>query len=173
MYEFLEILKYLLPSMVMFVVVYYFIKMFLDNQVKKQELQISETMKKTVLPIRLQAYERIVMLLERVSPTGMVLRIGSPVMTAEQLRGKIVASVREEFDHNLSQQLYISSHAWELVKNAKEEVIKLVHTASSGLAPDAKGPDLGKAIIEQGVAQGNQAINLALNFIKKEVQEFY
>ena len=173
MNEFLEILKYLLPSMVMFAVVYYFIKVFLDNQVKKQELQIKETMKQTVLPIRLQAYERIVLLLERISPTGMVMRTGNPVMTAEQFRMKIIAAIREEFDHNLSQQLYVSSHAWELVKNAKEEVIKLVHTASGGLAPDVKGSELGKAIIEQGGVQANQAINLALNFIKKEVQEFY
>lgn len=173
MNEFLEILKYLLPSMVMFAVVYYFIKMFLDNQVKKQELQIREAMKKTVLPIRLQAYERMVMFLERISPAGLVIRVGSPHLSADQLKGKVISSIREEFEHNLSQQLYISSHAWELIKNAKEEIIKLVHTASGSLQEGAQGPDLGKAIIEQGVAQNNQAISLALNFIKKEIQEFY
>jgi hypothetical protein len=173
MNEFLEILKYLLPSMVMFVVAFYFIKVFLDNQVKKQELQIRETMKKTVLPIRLQAYERIVLLLERISPAGLVLRVGNPAMSADQLKARLISTIREEYEHNLSQQLYVSSQAWELVKNAKEEVIKLVHTASGDLEKGAKGPELGKAIIEKSVTQGNQAINHALEFIKKEIQEFY
>jgi hypothetical protein len=173
MNEFLEILKYLLPSMVMFVVVYFFIKAFLDNQVRKQELQITETMKKTVLPIRLQAYERIVLFLERISPAGLVIRVGSPALNAEQLKSKIISTIREEYEHNLSQQLYISTHAWELVKNAKEDVIKLVHTAAGGLEKDAKGPELGQAIIEKSVSQGNQAINLALGYIKNEIQEFY
>ena len=173
MNAFLEILKYLLPSMVMFVVVYYFIKVFLDNQVRKQELQIKEAMKKTVLPIRLQAYERIVLFLERISPAGLVLRVGNPVMSAEQFKARLISTVREEYEHNLSQQLYVSSQAWELVKNAKEGVIKLVHTAGNDLKKDAKGPELGKAIIEKGVSQGNHSIIHALEFIKKEIQEFY
>lgn len=173
MNEFLDILKYLLPSMVMFVVVFYFIKVFLDNQVRKQELQIKEAMKKTVLPIRLQAYERIVLFLERISPAGLVLRVGSPVMSSEQLKARLINTIREEYEHNLSQQLYVSSQAWELVRNAKEGVIKLVHTASGELEQDAKGPELGKAIIEKSVSQGNQAIIQALEFVKKEIQEFY
>ncbi len=173
MNAFLEILKYLLPSMVMFVVIYYFIKVFLDNQVKKQELKIREKGQKTVLPIRLQAYERITLFLERISPSGLVVRAGNPVLNADQLRNKIIAIVREEFQHNLSQQLYISSQAWELVKNAKEDVIKLIHTTYAELPEEAMGTDLGQAVIEKGMAGGNQAIGTALIFIKKEIQELF
>ncbi|MCX6267307.1 MAG: hypothetical protein NTW16_08130 [Bacteroidetes bacterium] len=127
----------------------------------------------TILPLRLQACERFVLFLERIHPSNLMMRINSPDLTATQLQSLLVRTIREEFEYNLSQQLYISGNSWELIKNAKEETIAMINNASSGLADDAGSADLVKKVFEVAISKGKLPVETAIEEIKKELQRLF
>jgi len=142
-----ELLKYMLPSLVVLATAYFLLKMFLEKEAEKNQVQLRLDNQKISLPVRMQAYERLVLLLERIEPAGLVIRTNLPGMTALQLQTALVQSIRSEFEHNLSQQLYVSVKAWEMVRNAREETIKRINTAAMQLAADATSADLASLIL--------------------------
>lgn len=111
------------------------IKQFVVNEQKKTLLEIKKVQetetRKVVTPIQLQAYERLVLFLERMNPDNLVLRCYEPSMDSKLLKDVMVKNIRDEFEHNLSQQLYISNQAWALIKNAKEEMISLINSVQA------------------------------------------
>jgi len=128
---------------------------------------------KVILPLRLQAYERFVLFMERIHPSNLVLRLNSPDLTALQLQSLLVRTIREEFEYNLSQQLYISGSSWELVKNAKEETISMINQASTKLGEGAHSSELVKEIFENAITKGKLPVDMALDEIKKELQKMF
>ncbi|MCK5078397.1 MAG: hypothetical protein KAR09_00550, partial [Bacteroidales bacterium] len=147
MNEFLDILKYILPALVVFAVAYFLIRAFLDHEVKQLKEEKKDETRKAISPLRFQAYERIVLFLERISPPNMVLRVNKAGMSKEMLQGELLRTVREEYEHNLAQQIYISDEAWEQVKNAKEEVLSEINTAAAGMTEKNTSADYGQQVI--------------------------
>ncbi len=123
-----------------------------------------------ILPIRLQAYERTILFLERITPENLVMRIQKPEMNALQLQASMIRTIREEFDYNLSQQLYISISSWERVKNAKEETIRMINTAAGKAGENASSAELTRIIMEMIVSTEKLPVSRAIEEIKKEVQ---
>ena len=128
---------------------------------------------KAVMPLRLQAYERFVLFLERIHPSNLLMRLNSPGISAGQLQSLLVKTIREEFEYNLSQQLYISVNAWELVKNAKEETISMINQATARVGQEASASELVREVFESSITRGQIAVDVALDAIKKEVQRFF
>jgi hypothetical protein len=128
---------------------------------------------KIILPLRLQAYERIVLLLERISPQNLILRINKPELTALQLQSALIKAIRDEFEYNLSQQLYISPGAWELVKSAKEEMISMINIASGKVPENSNSTELARMIIQASMEREKLPVNLALEEVKKELQKIF
>ena len=118
--NFLEILKYILPSLIMIIGIWIILKHFSGKESEKNKLQLLTGNQKYVTPVRLQAYERVILLLERITIESLALRIQKPNMKSIQLQILMLGTVRKEFNHNLSQQLYISTSAWLAVKNAMD-----------------------------------------------------
>jgi hypothetical protein len=125
---------------------------------------------KIILPLRLQACERIILFLERISPNNLVMRLNNPELSSIQFQSVLIKAIREEFEYNLSQQLYISPKAWEMVKNAKEETVKLINVASGKIPETATSGELAKAIFDLAVEKEKIPVNIAIDEIKKEVQ---
>ncbi len=173
MNTFLEILKYILPSLVVLAATWYLVKAFLDHEENNKILQLKMDVQKTILPVRMQAYERLVLLLERLQPAGLILRTNIPGMTASNLHSALLQAIRDEFDHNLSQQLYVSVQAWELVKNSREETIKLINTAGSQVSTDASSTDLAQQILISDIDTSPLLANQAIEFLKKETREYF
>ena len=128
---------------------------------------------KIIFPLRLQAYERIILFLERITPTNLIMRMNLSEMNVLQLQSALIRTIKEEFEYNLSQQLYISFTAWELVKNAKEETIKLIHLSAGKLEATAPSAELVRMILETTVQQDSLPVNEALTEVKKEVQKLF
>lgn len=170
---FLDILKYILPSGVVFITAYFILKSFLDNDNRKKLLELKLNNQGLITPLRLQAYERVVLFLERITPASLLMRVSQPGLPASQFQMLLLQNIRDEFEHNLSQQIYISSTAWELVRNSKEEMIKLVNVAASKLNDDAGSADLGRAMLEISVQKDKLPLNAAIDYIKKEVRQLY
>ena len=169
----LELLKYTLPALIVFLTAFVLIKGFIRGEERRLEREISESVRKTILPMRLQAYERLALLLERISPESLIMRVNKPNMTATQLHSELLSSIRAEFDHNLSQQVYISSKAWELIRTARGNIINMINAASDQVKDDATAITLSQKIFEQVVQLKNSPVEEALEFIKKEIREFY
>jgi len=169
MNDFLEILKYILPSLVVFAAAYYLIKLFLDNEQKKRTVDIKMAGYNIITPIRLQAYERLVLFLERISPESLIMRIHQPELRGLQLQTKLILAIREEFEHNLSQQVYISSQAWDMIKNAKEDMVKLINTAAAKLSDKASATDLSQKIFELSLSD-KLLVRSAVEFLKNEIR---
>ncbi len=169
----LELLKYTLPALIVFLTAFVLIRGFIKSEEQRRERELSESTQKTVLPIRLQAYERMALLLERISPESLVLRVNKPGMTAKQLHGELLASIRAEYEHNLSQQVYISNEAWERIRTARSNVINLVNAAADLLKEDATAITFSQKIFEQVVQLKSPPIQEALDYMKEEIRKLY
>ncbi len=149
-------------------------KKYFDNQQKQQLLQMKmdehKEALKVVTPIRLQAYERVTLLLERISPSSLIMRCYQPGMSMKLLQGAMTKNIRDEWEHNLSQQVYISSEAWSRCREAKEEMINLINASAATLPKDADPSSLVGTIF-QSVTKTQIPTDQALEFLKKEIKE--
>lgn len=169
----LEFGKILLPAGAVLYAMYLVVKMFLSKEMEKIHLDIKVKNSEIVLPIRLQAYERVCLFLERITPNNLIVRLNSSDYTAVEFQHILLREIREEFNHNLSQQLYITDASWTLVKNAMEEIVMTINEAAGELNEDAKSLDLGKVIFDKTVQRQQQAVDFALQHLKEEIGEVF
>ncbi|MBA3704954.1 MAG: hypothetical protein H0W84_03355 [Bacteroidetes bacterium] len=163
-----ELVKIILPAAIVFLTAYYLVKNFLDHESRKKTLDLKLANQTVITPIRLQAYERVVLFLERINPNSMVMRLNKSV-SAAAFQGELLKTIRSEFEHNLSQQIYMSNKSWEGVVKAKEETIKLINIASSKVGADASGMDLAQAVIAVSSQLTELPSKYAIDLIKKEI----
>lgn len=157
------------------VIFYLLVKRYFDNQQKERLLQMKiderrETLK-VVTPIRLQAYERMALFLERISPDSLVLRCYQPGMDLKLLQGVMTKNIRDEWEHNLSQQVYLSEETWARVREAKDEMINLVNSSAVSL-PDENDPTRLAASIFASAAQHLPTYQ-ALDALHKDINELF
>ena len=164
----LNSLQYTIPSIIVLLTSYFIVKSFIDKEYQKQRHDLHMNNQKLITPIRLQAYERMLMFLERITPVSLIPRVQSAGLTVKQLQVLLIQNVRTEFEHNLSQQIYISNESWELVKIAKENLIKLVNVAVVHLKDNATALDLSKLILDMYLKADNLPITIALEKLKTE-----
>ncbi len=171
----LEILKYVLPSLVVFATAFYLIRQFLENDNRKRMLELKmnnlSNNQRYITPIRMQAYERIILFMERISPSSLIIRVSLPNMSAKQMQTAMIKTIREEYEYNLSQQLYISQKSWNLVKNAKEELVILINDAAGNINEDAKSTELARMIFEMSSTIEKLPVEIALEYVKNEIQQ--
>lgn len=171
--QFLEILKYILPSVVVFLTAYYVLKHFMQIQLRKEAMEIRARQQKDTNPIRLQAYERMVLFLERITPSSLIMRLNKEGLSASQFHQELLSTIRAEYEHNLTQQIYISNASWEAVRRAKEETVKLINVSASKINGDAKAIELGKFILEMSMQVEKLPTQLAIDFLKEEVKTLF
>lgn len=168
----LEILKYTLPSAVMLVTVVIMMKIFFKQEENKFRFEQYKQNNNIVLPIRLRAYERLAIFLQRTTPESMLTRLDFSGLTVVQLQQMLHKVVRDEFEHNVSQQIYVSPQTWNLVVEARESIIKLINITASQLAPDISAMTLAQTLIATYAASNNPPTETALEFITHEVGKF-
>jgi hypothetical protein len=164
-----DILKITIPALLVFLTAWILLRnMLRDNQNKqRQELILQNS--RTITPIKLQAYERVVLFLERISLESLLVRINAPEMTASQLHSAMLSTIRSEFEHNLSQQIYMSPQAWEVVKNARSNMIKIINSEAEKMAPDSSALALSKVLLERIMELEKEPTRAAIDFVKTEV----
>lgn len=173
MEELFDILKYLLPSLVVFAAAYYVMKLFIENEGRNRMKEYKTENTRLITPLRLQAYERIILLLERITPSNLIMRVYRRDITSAEFQVTLLQSIRDEYEHNLSQQIYVSEASWELTKNAKEEIIKIINTAATSVPDGASSADLSQVIIEKTLELKEMPTHKAIAFIKKEIQKAF
>ncbi|MCX6233403.1 MAG: hypothetical protein NT175_01570 [Bacteroidetes bacterium] len=168
METFLEILKYIIPALVVFVTVFIVLKAFLENDRNKRQAEVKTDREKILIPLKTQAYERLVLFLERLTPGNLVLRVSRPEMNVIQLQAALIKSIRDEYEHNMSQQLYVSDEAWQMIKNAKEDIIRLINISAAQVNPSARSSEMAGILLESYLKNENPPVVSGMNFIKEE-----
>ena len=141
--------------------------------VDKQLWDVRSKNTEIVLPIRLQAYERMTLFLERITPNQLLLRTSGSAYSALELQQVLLREIREEYNHNLAQQVYVSGKAWEYITNAVQEVQSLINHAAGEVEADAPANDLAKKIFERVIQQDTQPCTEALKVLKEEIQRIF
>ena len=163
-----DVLMYILPAFIVMMAMFIILKQFLDRDVTVRMTEAKRQQHKDTLPLRLQAYERLCVFLERISPPSLLPRVLNQAMSANRFRCELVSTINSEFEHNVSQQIYVTGDAWKSVRNAKEETIHLIHTAYDQLHPDATAIQLSAKIYEQISKTGTMPSETALAILRAE-----
>jgi len=170
---FLEILKYTVPALIVFFTVLIMLRTWSKNEDKRRRSEFNMHISDDILPIRLQAYERSILLLERISPESMIMRISRNDYSARQLQQELLSNITSEFEHNIAQQTYLSKEAWEKIKSAKNQIINMINETAKEVKPDASGPTLGKLMLERLAELNNSPSQAAVDFLKLEVKTLF
>lgn len=169
----LEILKYILPSVIVFIGVYFILQNFLENESRKHDRSLRAKNQNIVVPIRLQAYERVVLFLERISLENIVMRTYQGGKSAKMLQSELLKVIRNEYEHNLSQQVYISSKTWQMVKTAKDETIKTINYSAEQMKEDSSAMDLSRFILELSSKVEQLPTDVAIEALKREINHTF
>lgn len=168
-----DLLKITLPALIVFLTAYFLFRDMLENGQKQREFEFRVNNSKQVTPVRLQAYERLALLLERISPQSLLIRVSPHDLTSSEFHQHLLSHIRQEFEHNLSQQIYCSPMLWETIRGAKENLIGIINKSAEEIDGEAPALLLSKRIIENYIDEENQVILLAMNELKKEIGKLF
>ncbi|HMP29986.1 MAG TPA: hypothetical protein PKD85_10315 [Saprospiraceae bacterium] len=131
--EIFEVIKYCVPALIVFATVYYLFDSFLKNQIKLKSLELQALSKDSIIVAKMQAYERLMLYCERINPYQMKLRLELPDMTGKQLAARMIIAIMQEYEHNVSQQLYVSPTLWKILLTVKDQTIDVITQSSQSL----------------------------------------
>jgi hypothetical protein len=169
----LDIVKYTVAGLGVVWIAFYLLKPYLDRSESMQLVELKKTISSQTLPLRLQAYERVVLFIERINPSNLLIRLNNPDYSAAELYMLIVAELRNEYQHNVTQQIYVSTNTWAIVKRLKDETLGVVNNAIKGLPETATGLELGRTILTQISQSENNPYDIGLSLIRKELEELF
>lgn len=162
------ILGLTLPSVVVLVAVYLMFKQYFAHQTHHRLMDVKLERTKITLPLRLQAFERLTLLCERIDLPDLILRLKTPGTPGSALKSALLLAVQQEYEHNLTQQLYVSEELWAILMAAKANTMDLIMMAGEGIKDDATGDDYANHLIELASKRDNLPSQIARRAIKTE-----
>lgn len=167
---FLQILGYTLPALVVFLTTWLVLRKQLDNETERRNFELRRLSVGQITPVRLRAYERLALLLERTQPEAMIMRLDLQGMNNIELQSKLLQTLRNEFDHNVAQQIYVSPEVWTMVKNARENLVRIINGVAAQVQPTAPAVQLAQKLIELYSSLPSTPTDAAMNCLKNEVR---
>jgi len=166
----LDIIQIIVPAALVFFTAYFLLRNFLKAEEDKRKRAYRNGNQKIVTPLKLQAFERLTLLLERISLQSLVLRTQRAGMSSRNLQMELIKTIRSEFDHNLVQQIYISNKTWEAIKTAKEETTKAINIAATRVSENSDSMELVNMIFEIVSRLEKTPTDVALQILKEEAR---
>lgn len=172
-----QIALILIPAGAVMLTAVYFLRQQSEGKVRDAQIELTQTLKKQrqefFLPSRMEAYQRSVLFLERIHPNSLVMRLQNQGLPAMAFQVKLLEAIREEYEHNIAQQLFVSPAAWEMVKKSKEETLKIIHLAGTQMDATSMSVDLSAKIFEILGEVGQLPSEITVEILKKELQELF
>ncbi len=169
----LQLALIIIPAGAVLLTTIYFLRRETSKEIQSMKIELKKSRQDFFLPSRVEAYQRAVLLMERIHPNSLVMRLHNPGLPAKALQAKFLDSIREEYDHNVAQQLFISPQAWQMVKNSKEETIKIINIAGNQMDVTSTGMDLSAKIFEIVAEIGQLPTEITVEYLKQELQELF
>ncbi len=169
--QIISYIAYLLPAIVVGVVAYFFFKGHTANEEGRRRYLVQKEAQKQILPMRLQAYERITLFLERIDPNKLLVRVKPFSDSKDDYENLLIKNIEQEYEHNLTQQIYITPECWNLVNAAKNATIHIIRQATM----HEKDGDVDKmrAYILQNFMEEISPSQKAMAYVKNEVAELF
>ncbi len=168
--DILQLFAFLLPAVVTGAVAFYFFRLHTRNEEGRRRFLLQKDTQKQALPIRLQAYERMALFLERISIPNLVVRVAPKSKNKADYENLLIKQIETEFDHNLSQQIYMSDECWNIIKAAKSATIQIIRSA--GMSESDTSDKLREDILNKTMEKQSPSAT-ALAFVKKEISELW
>jgi hypothetical protein len=169
----LDILKYTVSGLGVVWIAFYLIKPYLDKSERIQLLEFKKSIGNHTLPLRLQAYERIILFMERINPENLLIRLNATGYSAAELQSIIISEVRSEYQHNITQQIYVTSRAWGIAKRVKEDTLNLVTGAFKSLPENSTGLELSRVILVTLSQLENNPYEIGAELIRKDLEDLF
>jgi hypothetical protein len=169
----IELGKILIPASLVLYLAYLLVRSFIEKELELRKLEVRGRSMETILPNRLHAYERMALFLERMAPQNLLIRINTGNMAAREFHQLLLTEIRNEYNHNVSQQIYISEEVWDQIKNAKEDLIVTINDAAMEMAADSTSLDMAKKIFEKTINKAVDPLAHALVELKREIQRTF
>lgn len=167
----IDLIKILGPALIVLYAVFLMLRSFQSARLQEIREMAYKQSVDSILPIRLQAYERMVLLLERISPSNLIPRLNNGNYTAHEFQQIMIHEIRQEYQHNLAQQIYLSEQAWLYIRSAVEDSITLINEVAMHMDEQSTSLDLAKGILSSGV--NKETISNAISYLKREVHTLF
>ena len=169
----MEVLKYTIPALLVLLATCLVLWKMLQEDREKRAFELKRKSQKEITPIRLRGYERLSLLLERTTPETLLRDLDVQSLTAQQISSLLMQKLRLEFDHNLSQQIYVSDEAWEAISNAREQMVLFLSTMARQFPPETNGLEVAKLMLTAYAENGETPHQKAMKILKDEVRELF
>ncbi len=167
----IEALLYAIPALITGLIAYYFFKEHTKNEDGRRRFLLQKDMQVNTMPLRLQAYERMAIFLERITPSKLLIRITPTSSDRDSYENLLIASIEQEFEHNLSQQIYVTDECWNIISAAKNATIQLIRKAS--LLEKTDTANKLREVVLTEMMEKRAPSDAALSYIKQEVSEMW
>lgn len=166
----LEIIKITIPSLIVFLTVYVLMKYHYKKVATIESMKLRSENANATMPLRLQAYERLALFCERISPENMLLRFKKESTNGKDLEKIMILAIKQEYDHNLTQQIYVSESLWSIIDMCKTQLMEIITRA--GTADGSNNPSVFAEVILDALDENNP-IDTTLRAIRKEVEIYF
>jgi hypothetical protein len=169
----LDILKLTVSGVGVVWVAFYLVKPYLDKNQRLQVLELKKAADNTTLPLRLQAYERVMLFVERINPANLLVRLNGGAYSASDLHRLAIQEVNNEYQHNITQQVYVSSRSWAVVRRLKDDTSNLLNSTLRSLPENASGLDLSRALLVHLSQLEENPYDVAATLVRKDLEELF
>jgi hypothetical protein len=152
-------------------IIHSFLKKAESREIKFLQIELKKQRQEFFLPSRFEAYQRAILFLERIHPNSLVLRLNKPGLPAKLLQAEMLKSIREEYDHNVVQQLFISSTAWDMMKKSREDVVRIINLAGDQMNENSTSLEFSMKIFEMLSQLEQLTVEVTIDYVKSEFQE--
>ena len=166
----IEILKYCIPAICVLLGTWLVMHKFYKSETEKRLWELKRLSQKEISPLRMRAYERLSLLLERTTPEHMLMELNLGEMTILQVQQHLMHTIRMEYEHNLSQQIYVGDQVWQLIENAKQQTVAFVNSIAQQMPAQSNALDYAKTLITAYRSNGDTPNDLALQALKNEAR---
>lgn len=169
----LQIALIIFPAGAVLLTTIFFLRKESSQELRSMQIEMKKQRQEFFLPNRVESYQRAVLLMERIHPNSLVMRLHNPGLPARALQAEFLQAIRDEYDHNVAQQLFVSIQGWQMVKNSKEETVKIINLAGNQMSAAATGMDLSAKIFEIVAEIGELPTEITVDYLKRELQELF
>ncbi len=166
----IEVLKYTLPSLIVLLAAWIVMSKQMKNEDARRNFELRKKSLGVITPIRLRGYERLALLLERITPEHILLEMNLSGMTCQEVQRQMLQTIRLEFDHNVAQQVYVGDEVWQAIVLAKEEMMRFVNTCSTQFKPEDSALAYAQMMITAYNSNGETPTQRALTLLKNEAR---
>ena len=169
----LTVLVVLISSGGVILTTYYLLKRETDREKLNLQIELKKSRQEYFLPNRVEAYQRSILYLERIHPNSLIMRVHNPGLPAKAMQAELLKTIREEYDHNVAQQLFVSPQGWKMLRDSKDETIKIINIAGNQMGDTSLSTDLATKIFELVGEIGQLPTEITVEYLKRELQELF